>query len=88
MPAISETFPEFKITSYIGFMLPRNTPASVIATWNKEVNAVLATDAMRAWLDKQGMVAVGGTPDDFKRQIATDYQARGELVRALGITGE
>jgi tripartite-type tricarboxylate transporter receptor subunit TctC len=88
VPAISETFPEFKITSYIGFMLPRNTPASLIATWNKEVNAVLATDAMRAWLDKQGMVAVGGTPDDFKRQIATDYQARGELVRALGITGE
>jgi tripartite-type tricarboxylate transporter receptor subunit TctC len=43
---------------------------------------------MRAWLDKQGMVAVGGTPDDFRRQIEVDYQARGELVRALGITGE
>jgi tripartite-type tricarboxylate transporter receptor subunit TctC len=55
---------------------------------NKEVNQVLATDSMRAWLDKQGMVAVGGTPDDFRRQIEVDYQARGELVRALGITGE
>jgi hypothetical protein len=43
---------------------------------------------MRAWLDKQGMVAVGGTSDDFKRQIEVDYQARGELVRSLGITGE
>jgi tripartite-type tricarboxylate transporter receptor subunit TctC len=53
-----------------------------------EVNQVLATDSMRSWLDKQGMVAVGGTPDDFKRQIAADYQSRGELVRALGITGE
>ncbi|HMM91470.1 Bug family tripartite tricarboxylate transporter substrate binding protein [Bradyrhizobium sp.] len=88
VPAISETFPGFKIISYIGLMLPKNTPAPVIATVNKEVNAVLATDAMRAWLDKQGMVAVGGTPDDFKRQIAADYQARGELVRALGITAE
>lgn len=86
VPAISETFPQFKIISYIGLMLPRNTPAPVIATVNKEVNAVLATDAMRSWLDKQGMVAVGGTPDDFKRQIAADYQARGELVRALGIS--
>jgi tripartite-type tricarboxylate transporter receptor subunit TctC len=43
---------------------------------------------MHAWLDKQGMVAVGGTPNDFKRQIEVDYQARGELVRALGITAE
>jgi tripartite-type tricarboxylate transporter receptor subunit TctC len=88
VPAISETFPEFKIISYIGFMLQRNTPKPVIATLNKEVNQILASDSMRAWLDKQGMVAVGGAPDDFKRQIEVDYQARGELVRALGITGE
>ena len=88
VPAISETFPEFKIISYIGLMLPRNTPKPVIATLNKEVNQVLASDPMRAWLDKQGMVAVGGTPDDFKRQIEVDYQARGELVRSLGITAE
>lgn len=88
IPAISETFPGFKIISYIGLMLPRKTPTSVIATLNKEVNQVLATDAMRAWLDKQGMVAVGGAPDDFRRQIEVDYQARGQLVRALGITAE
>jgi tripartite-type tricarboxylate transporter receptor subunit TctC len=88
VPAISETFPGFKIVSYLGFMLPKNTPAPVIAALNREVNQVLATDTMRAWLDKQGMVAVGGAPDDFRRQIEVDHQARGELVRALGISGE
>ena len=88
VPAISETFPEFKIISYIGLMLPKQTPPPVITALNKQVNAILASDTMHAWLDKQGMVAVGGTPDDFKRQIETDYKARGELVRALGITGE
>lgn len=88
VPAISETFPGFKIISYIGFMLPKKTPEPVISALNKEVNAILATETMRAWLDKQGMIAVGGSQDDFKRQIEIDYQARGELVRALGITGE
>lgn len=88
VPAISETLPEVKIISYIGFMLPKNTPAPVIAALNKEVNQVLGTDSMRGWLDRQGMVPVGGTPDDFRRQIEVDYQARGELVRALGISGE
>jgi tripartite-type tricarboxylate transporter receptor subunit TctC len=88
VPAISETFPGFKVISYIGLMLPKKTPAPVIAILNQEVNAILATDTMRMWLDKQGMVAVGGTQDDFKRLIEADYQARGELVRALGITGE
>lgn len=85
IPAISETFPGFTIISYIGFMLPKQTPAPVIATLNKEINAILATDSMRSWLDKQGMIAVGGTPDDFTRQIEADYKTRGELVRALGI---
>jgi tripartite-type tricarboxylate transporter receptor subunit TctC len=62
--------------------------ARASAPLNKELDQILATDTMRAWLDKQGMVAVGGTPDDFRRQIEVDYQARGELVRSLGITGE
>jgi tripartite-type tricarboxylate transporter receptor subunit TctC len=88
VPAISETFPGYKIISYIGFMLPKATPASVIAALNREVNTILATDTMRSWLDKQGMIAVGGTQDDFVRQIEADYKTRGELVRALGITGE
>jgi len=43
---------------------------------------------MRTWPDEQGMVAVGGRPDAFRRQIEVDCQARGELVRALGITGD
>jgi hypothetical protein len=34
------------------------------------------------------MIAVGGTKDDFIRQVEADYKSRGELVRALGITGE
>ncbi|MBR1236884.1 tripartite tricarboxylate transporter substrate binding protein [Bradyrhizobium sp. AUGA SZCCT0182] len=88
VPSISETFPSFKITSYIGLMLPKNTPKPVIDALNKEVNQVLASETMRGWLDKQGMIAVGGAPDAFKRQIEVDYQARGELVRALGITAE
>ncbi|MBR1246173.1 tripartite tricarboxylate transporter substrate binding protein [Bradyrhizobium sp. AUGA SZCCT0169] len=88
VPAISETFPEFKVISYTGFMLPKNTPKAVIATLNKEINQILATESMRTWLDKQRMVALGGTPDDFMRQIEVDYQARGELIRALGITAE
>ena len=88
VPAISETFPGFKVISYIGFMLPKKTPTSVITALNKEVNGILTIDTMRAWLDTQGMVAVGGTPDDFKRLIEVDYQARGDLMRTLGISGD
>jgi tripartite-type tricarboxylate transporter receptor subunit TctC len=88
VPSISETFPQFNIISYVGFMLPRDTPQPVIATLNKEVNRILGDDATRVWMEKQGMIALGGTPEDFRQRIESDYQARGELIRTLGLTGE
>jgi len=69
-------------------MVPRGTPPDVVAALNREINRVLAEPDMRSWMLTQGMVAVGGTPDDFKRQIDADYQARGEIIRAVGLTGE
>jgi hypothetical protein len=64
VPANSETFAGVQDHQLYRVHAPEKTPTPVIAT--KEVNQILATDMMRAWLDKQGMVAVGGTPDDFK----------------------
>ena len=54
VPAISETFAGFEIISYIGFMLPAKTPPSVIATLNKEVNAILSIDTMRSLAGQAG----------------------------------
>jgi tripartite-type tricarboxylate transporter receptor subunit TctC len=88
VPAIGETFAGFNIISYMGLMVPRGTPPDVVAALNREINRVLAEPDMRSWMLTQGMVAAGGTPDDFKRQIDADYQARGEIIRAVGLTGE
>ncbi len=88
VPAISETFPQFKLISYMGLMLPRDTPQPVIAVLNKKVNRILADDTTRVWMEKQGMIALGGTPEDFRQRIEGDYQIRGELIRTLGLTGE
>ena len=86
--AISETFPQFNIIGYVGLMLPQDTPASVIEMLNKEVNRILTDDATRIWMEKQGMIARGGSPEDFRQRIESDYQVRGELIRTLGLTGE
>ena len=88
VPAIGETFPQYNLISFMGLMVPRDTPQPVIATLNKEVNRILSDDATRVWMEKQGMIGVGGTPADFRQRIESDYQARGELIRTLGLTGE
>jgi tripartite-type tricarboxylate transporter receptor subunit TctC len=60
----------------------------VIATLNAEVNRVLSTSDTREWLEKQGMVAVGGSPAEFTAQIQADYEARGKIIREVGLTAE
>jgi tripartite-type tricarboxylate transporter receptor subunit TctC len=88
VPAISETFPGFNVVTYMGLMVPKATPAAVIATLNTEVNRVLSSPDTREWLEKQGMVAVGGSPAEFTAQIQVDYEARGKIIREVGLTAE
>jgi tripartite-type tricarboxylate transporter receptor subunit TctC len=88
VPAISETFKGFDMVVYMGLMAPKATPDAVIETLNREVNKVLTGPDVKAILDPQGMITVGGTPEDFKAQIEADYQARGKIIRDLDIKAE
>jgi tripartite-type tricarboxylate transporter receptor subunit TctC len=88
VPAISETFPGFNVMTYMGLMVPKATPANVVAALNAEVNRALTSADTREWLEKQGMVAVGGSPAEFKTQIATDYEARGKIIREVGLKAD
>jgi tripartite-type tricarboxylate transporter receptor subunit TctC len=88
VPAISETFEGFDLVSYIGLVVPKGTPKETVSTLNNEINRVLAEPEVRKWMDAQGMIPAGGSPEDFKRQIDSDFQSRGELVREIGLKSE
>ena len=88
VPAIAETFDGFNVVSYMGLMVPKGTPADVVALLNKEINGIVADPGMKGWMEKQGMIAAGGSPADFKRQIDADFQSRGEIIRDVGLKAE
>ena len=88
VPAISETFPGFNISIYFGLMVPKETPADVVTKLNTEINRILAAPELREAFEKLGVVPVGGTPADFKAQIAADFEARGKLIRELDIRSD
>ena len=89
VPAISETFPQFKIISYIGFMLPKNTPAAGDRGLEQggERGSSPPTRCAPGWTSR------AWSPSAVRRMISgarsrSTIRSRGELVRALGITGE
>jgi tripartite-type tricarboxylate transporter receptor subunit TctC len=88
VPAISETYPGFNFVTYFGLMVPKNTPAPVIETLNREVNKVLANPDLKEPLQKLGVVPVGGTPAEFQARVKADYEARGAIIRELNIKAD
>ena len=88
VPAVAETYPGFNILSYMGFAVPKGTPAAVVDRLNAEINRLIQSADMKEFFLKQGMIPAGGSTADFRAQIATDYAARGKIIREMKISAE
>jgi tripartite-type tricarboxylate transporter receptor subunit TctC len=67
---------------------PRNTPAKIIDTLNKEINAALADPKMKARIADLGGTVFAGTPTDFGKFIADETEKWAEVIRAANIRPE
>jgi tripartite-type tricarboxylate transporter receptor subunit TctC len=88
LPAVAEFVPGYEVSSWYGIAVPRKTPAGVIDTLNREVNAGLADAKTKAKLAEQGGMAMPGTPADFARLIADETEKWGKVIRTADIKPE
>ena len=66
----------------------RYTPAEVIETLNKAINAALSDPRMQARLADLGAKPFGGSPADFGKHIAEETAKWGKVIRAANIKPE
>ena len=88
IPAVAEFVPGFEATYWSGLGAPRNTPAQIVDTLNREVNAGLADPAIKARLEALDASAMPGSPADFAKLIAGETERWGQVIRATGIKAE
>jgi tripartite-type tricarboxylate transporter receptor subunit TctC len=88
VPTVAETVPGFEASGWCGIGAPRNTPAAIIDTLNRETNAALADPAIKARLDDVGAIVLAGSPADFGAFIAEETQKWARVVRFAGIQPE
>ena len=65
LPTVGDFIPGYEASQWYGLAAPKDTPADVIATLNKAVNAALAELAMKAKLAELGGAPFPGTPAEF-----------------------
>jgi tripartite-type tricarboxylate transporter receptor subunit TctC len=67
---------------------PAGTPKDIIGRYNEVVNAILASNEVREQFAKQGLVPVGGSPQQLAELIDQDLPRWAKVVKDAGITLE
>jgi tripartite-type tricarboxylate transporter receptor subunit TctC len=86
VPTIAEAgLPGFSASIRYGLVAPAGTPRAIVDRLNRELQAALAADDLRARLDAEGAVPLPGTPEDYAAEIDREEAKWGALVRQLNL---
>ncbi|OSI82147.1 Twin-arginine translocation pathway signal, partial [Bradyrhizobium canariense] len=89
VPTLAEAgVADFDVDLWYGVLAPAGTPKATIDRYNAEFNAILNQPSVRALLDKQGLIARGGPPEQLAALIAKDRQRWAKVVKDAEITSE
>jgi tripartite-type tricarboxylate transporter receptor subunit TctC len=85
LPSVADFLPGYEAEGWLGMGAPKGTPADIIETLNKQINAALADDKIKTRLTEIGTVVRGGSPADFGAFIASETAKWGKVIRDAGI---
>jgi tripartite-type tricarboxylate transporter receptor subunit TctC len=88
VPTVREFIPAYEASGWWGVGAPKNTPAEIINTLNKEINAALANPKIKVRLVDLGGTVLGGSPADFGKLIVDETEKWSKVIRAANIKAE
>ena len=81
LPALAETVPGFHVNSWYGLFAPAGTPKEVVNQIYSEINQILQTPDMKAFLMAQGAEPAPSTPDQLARLLREDLVRWAKIVK-------
>jgi tripartite-type tricarboxylate transporter receptor subunit TctC len=86
VPTVEECgFPGYNYSAWIGVLIRKGAPAAEIATLEKEILTIAATEEARLRLFEQGMHVVRRDAAEFKEVIGRDVALNRDLIRKVGL---
>jgi tripartite-type tricarboxylate transporter receptor subunit TctC len=88
VPTITTFVPGYEASSWYGIVAPKNTPADVVDTLNREIGAAVADPKINARLAELGATPMALSPADFGQFIADEITKWGKVVKFSGTKPE
>lgn len=89
VPTVIEAgYPAYQVTNWHGLVGPKGMPQDVVAKLNKVINESFKAPGMEAHLAGDGLIAAGGTPQEFQALLEAEVARWGKLAKARGIKAD
>jgi tripartite-type tricarboxylate transporter receptor subunit TctC len=88
IPTVGEFVPGYEASGWFGLGAPDKTPAGIIDTLNREINAALADPTMKARVTDLGGTPMPMTPAEFGKFIADETEKWAKVIRVTNIKPE
>ena len=85
VPTVGEFVPGFEASTWQGIGAPKDTPAEIVASLNKEINAALADSKIKARLANLGSAPMPMSPTDFANLIVAETAKWAKVIHEANI---
>lgn len=72
--------------AWYGFVVPKGTPAPIIAKLREATIQAINTDLVKARFRNEGAVPIGSTPEEFRKMMEAESKRWAEVARAANIS--
>ena len=86
VPTVAESgVAGYDFETWFGVVMPKGTPAPIVARMSKEIEAVMAEPDTRAKLQELGFDATYQDPAAFRRKVEMELERNAAIIKASGI---
>lgn len=88
VPAVAETLPDFETIGWYGVVAPKATPVALVNRLSRAIADGLRAPEVRERLAADGSEAVGSTPAEFDRHMASELARFKRVISDVGMRRE
>lgn len=86
LPTVTESgLPGYEVELYYGVLGPKGLPKDVVKIWHTELSKVLRSADMKDRLGKEGLDAVGSTPDEFRAALKREVAKWAKVIKDANV---
>lgn len=84
IPPIADTLPGYDFNAWYGLLGPKGMDTKLVSQMSEAVTTVLSDASIKKRLMDEGLIAMGGTPEQFSAFVQREVVRWGKVVQASG----